>query len=77
LAALLPSLAPLVEENLKRCAIRRVIVSMNRLAADIAELNGAALNIGRATAGATRDLEHAGQELMSAAGSKPGMPAIK
>jgi hypothetical protein len=54
-----------------------VIGSMNRLAADIAELNGAVLNIAQATASrmgrATRDLEHTGQELMSAAGSKPGM----
>ncbi len=54
-----------------------VIGSMNRLAADIAELNGAVLNIAQATASrmgrATRDLEQTGQELMSAAGSKPGM----
>jgi hypothetical protein len=53
-----------------------VVGSMNRLAADIAELNGAVLNIAQATASrmgrATRDLEHTGQELMSAAGSKPG-----
>jgi hypothetical protein len=62
-----------------------VIGSMNRLAADIAELNGAVLNVaqattsrmGRASGGATRDLEQTGQELMSVAGSKPGMPAGK
>jgi hypothetical protein len=62
-----------------------VIGSMNRLAADIAELNGAVLNIaqvtasrmGRATGGATRDLEQTGHELISAAGSKPGMTAGK
>jgi hypothetical protein len=54
--------------------------SMNRLAADIAELSGAVLTIaqatasriGRATAGATRNLEQTGEELMSVAGSKPG-----
>jgi hypothetical protein len=58
-----------------------VIGSMNRLATDIAELNGAVLNIaqatasrvGRATGGAIRDLEQTGRKLMSAAGSKPGM----
>lgn len=62
-----------------------VIASMNRLAADIAELSGAVLNIAQATAsrfapameGAARESEPAGQELMSAAGSKPGVPAAK
>jgi hypothetical protein len=62
-----------------------VIGSMNRLAADIAELSGAVLNIAQATAsriarateGAAHESEQAGQELMSAAGSKPGMPAGK
>jgi hypothetical protein len=60
-----------------------VIGSMNRLAADITEFGGAVLNIaqatasqiGRATGGATGGVEHTGQELMSTAGSKPGMPA--
>lgn len=62
-----------------------VIGSMNRFAADIAELGGAVLNIAQATAsgmdratgGAARELERTGQELMSAAGSKPGMPKGK
>jgi hypothetical protein len=62
-----------------------VIGSMNRLAADIAELSGAVLNIAQATASrigrargeATRDPEQTGEELMSAAGSKPGIPARK
>lgn len=61
----------------------RVIGSMNRLAADFAELSGAvftiaqatASRIGRATGGATRDLEQTGETLMSVAGSKPGIPA--
>jgi hypothetical protein len=61
------------------------IGSMNRLAADIAELSGAVLNITQAAAsriteateGAGRDLEQARQELMSVAGSKPGNPAAK
>jgi hypothetical protein len=58
-----------------------VIGSMNRLAADIAELNGAVLNIaqaagsriGRVAGGATRDSEQTDQEFVSAAGSKPGI----
>jgi hypothetical protein len=49
------------------------------------ELGGAVLNIAqttvsgvsRATGGAARDQEHTGQALMSAAGSKPGMPEGK
>jgi hypothetical protein len=57
-----------------------VIGSMNRVAADIAELSGAVLNIAQATASrigrareeATRELGQTGEELMSAAGSKPG-----
>jgi hypothetical protein len=60
-----------------------VIGSMNRLAVDIAELGGAVLNISQAAASriteaterAGRDSEHARQELMSVAGSKPGIPA--
>jgi hypothetical protein len=62
-----------------------VIASMNRLAADMAELSGAVLNIAQAMASrigrigeaATRDVEQTGQELMSGAGSKPGIPAAK
>jgi hypothetical protein len=62
-----------------------MIGSMNRLAADIAELSGAVLNITQAAAsriteateGAGRDAEQARQELMSVAGSKPGIPAAK
>jgi hypothetical protein len=60
-----------------------MIGSMNRLAADIAELSGVVLNIAQATAArigraggeASRDLEQAGEQLMSVAGSKPGIPA--
>jgi hypothetical protein len=60
-----------------------VIASMNRLAADIAELSGAFFSIAQATASrfarateaAARDSEQASQELMSAAGSKPGVGA--
>jgi hypothetical protein len=62
-----------------------VIGSMNRLAADIAELSGAVLNITQAAAsriteateGAGRGSEQARQELMSVAGSKPVIPAAK
>jgi Phasin protein len=60
-----------------------VVGSMNRLAADIAELSGAVLNVAQATAsridrargGPARDLGQTGEELMSVAGSKPGIPA--
>jgi Phasin protein len=53
-----------------------MIGSMNRLAADIAELSGVVLNIAQATAAR---IGRAGgeEELMSAAGSKPGIPAGK
>jgi hypothetical protein len=59
------------------------IGSMNRLAADIAELSGAVLNIAQAAAsrvagameGAGRDLRQSRQELLSVGGSKPGAPA--
>jgi Phasin protein len=62
-----------------------VIGSMNRLAVDISELSSAALNIAQAAASriteaterAGRDSEQARQELMSVAGSKPGIPAAK
>jgi hypothetical protein len=54
-----------------------VIGSMNRLPAGIDALNGAVLNIAQTTTSrigrATGDLEHSGQKLMSAAGSKSGM----
>lgn len=59
--------------------------TMNRLAADIVELSGTALNIAQAAAsriagtteGAGRNLEQARQGLMSVAGAKPGIPAAK
>ncbi len=58
-----------------------VLGAVHRLTADVAELTGAALTfaqisaarIGRASEGMAYDLERAGQESLSAAGSKPGL----
>jgi hypothetical protein len=62
-----------------------VIGSMNRLAADMAELGTAAAKlaqtsvsqIGRTTEARANQLERAGEEIMSAAGSKPNIRAAE
>jgi len=62
-----------------------MIGSINRLAADIAELSTAAVNlaqtavsqIGRTTEATGGQLERAGEEIMSAAGSKPNIRAAE
>ncbi|HEV2546936.1 MAG TPA: phasin family protein [Stellaceae bacterium] len=62
-----------------------VVGSMRRITADFVELSGIALNLAqgattqlaRAAEGSAHDMAHAGRELASAAGSKPGMHTIK
>lgn len=62
-----------------------VLGSMQRLAADMAELGTAAFNLAQATAthfsraaeGTAGDLQRAGQEMMSAAGAKPNISAVE
>jgi Phasin protein len=62
-----------------------VLGSMRRLTADFVELSGIALNlaqgattqIARAAEGTAHEVAHAGRELASAAGSKPGMHTME